>query len=334
MATRNDISFFCNFCGQKISIHESRAGTTVECPGCRSYIPVPSREELDLGPAPAKPPVSNNTKKITVRIKSPLEGAPPRAPAPAAAPPTSSPKGDIPPRNIRWLVIPVFAGLVIIIGTLIIIHRPPQTPSPATVARLPVIDNKTQSIPSPTAPEERVESKTPAAADSANTGLVIHVERNNLLANGSLSGSGLAPNGWSSWNNDNHDTDSSTYRSAGNSWIFWWDGGIYQDATSVFGGDGPLAFGGYLYTPSTDALRNGTKYGVILLEFYNGDMLISTHSALPTVSSKSQKDAWIFSQGTAAVPANATKARVVVKCNDWTSGDGVFRVDDVFLGKN
>ena len=179
----------------------------------------------------------------------------------------------------------------------------------------------------------REESKTPPPAKSADSCLVINVERNNLLANGSLSGTGLAPTGWSSWNDGNHDTDSSTYRSAGNSWIFWLGGGIYQEVTSGFSGGGPLAFGGYLHTPRADALRNGTKHGVILLEFYNEGTLISTHSALPTVSSSSPKDVWIFSQGTAAVPANATKARVVVRCDDATSGDGVFRADDMFLGK-
>jgi hypothetical protein len=331
MAARNDISFFCNFCGQKISIHESRVGTTVECPGCRSYIPVPSREELDLGPAPVKRDLLPiNTKKITVRIKSPLEGAPPHPPAPPTARPAASSNGGTPLRNRKWLVIPILAGLAIV-GALAIFQRPQKTPSPGTVAKLPVIDNNAKSIPSPAKPEKRVESKAPPPAKSADTGTGIPVERTNLLANESLSGTGIAPTGWSCWFDGNHDPDNRICRSAENSWVFWWDGGIYQDATSGFSGGDTLVFGGYLHTPSTDALRNGTKHGVFQLEFYNGGTLISIHSASPTVSADSPNDTWFFSQGTATVPADATKVRVVVRCNDWASGDGVFRADDVFL---
>jgi hypothetical protein len=326
MTNRDDIVFFCNFCGQKIALHESREGTTVECPACRAYIPVPRRE--DLGPSPTKPPAPNQTKRITVRMRALPDGTPPRAPATVPAPSASSSHNGIPPRNYKWVMIPVFAGLVIIGGTLAIVQRPQQTPSSVANVKPPVIDEKGRDIPVAAGPEERVENKTPPPANSTDT---VHAERSNLLANGSLSGTGLAPDEWSSWNNENHDTDKSIYRSAGNSWIFWLGGGLYQDVSSAVSGGGPLAFGGYLYTPSTDALRDGTKHGVLLLEFYNGDQLISTRSASPTVSADSPKDTWIFSQGTADIPANATKARMVVRCNDATSGDGVFRADDIFL---
>jgi hypothetical protein len=333
MTNRDDIVFFCNFCGQKISLHESREGTTVECPACHVYIPVPRRE--DIGPAPAKHPVPNNTRRITVRMRALPGETQPHAPVTAAVPPASSSKsnGGVPPRNGRWLVIPILAGLLLIIGALVIIQRPQKAPSSGTIARLPVVDEKRPNIPVPAGPEERVESKTPPPAGSADTGPGTHAERSNLLSNGSLSGTGFAPDGWSSWNNETHDADKSTYRSAGNSWVFWLGGGIYQDVPSAISRDGPLTFGGYLYTPTADALRDGTKHGVLLLEFYNGDTLISTHPASPTVSADSPKDTWVFTQGTATVPANATKARVVVRCNDATSGDGVFRVDDVFLSK-
>ena len=330
MATRNDISFFCNFCGQKISIHESRAGATVECPACRSYIPVPSREELDLSPAPVKHPAPNNTKKITVRIKSPLEGTPPRAPAAVIAPPASSSHRDTPPLSKKWLIVPVLAGLAII-GALAVFQRPRETPPPEPLARIAAIEENEPGTPAPAAPEERVENKTPPPADPADTGPTAPEEHTNLLVNESLSGSGIAPAGWSCWFDGNHDTDNRIYRSAGNSWVFWWDGGIYQDVSSGFSGGDSLLFGGYLHTPSTDELRNGTKHGVFQLEFYNGGTLMSICSASPTVSADSPKDTWLCSQGTAVVPTDATRVRFVIRCNDWSSGDGVFRADDVFL---
>ncbi|HPF99393.1 MAG TPA: glycosyl hydrolase [Kiritimatiellia bacterium] len=179
-----------------------------------------------------------------------------------------------------------------------------------------------------------VSGYAPRYTNSAFSCLVLHVQRNNLLTNGALSGTGTAPNGWQNWFDTSHDPDSSVYRSAGNSWVFWNDGGIYQGVASGFGGGGPLVFGGYLRHPSSDPMRGGTKYGIIQLEFYNGGTLISTYSASPTVSSNSPKDTWIFSQGTAVVPSNATQARLVIRCNDFTSGDGRFQADDVFMARS
>ncbi len=154
-----------------------------------------------------------------------------------------------------------------------------------------------------------------------------------LLVNGALSGTNDAPTGWSQWNSGNHDPDTGTYRSSPNSWNFWYEGGIYQDVAvgSGFIGGDTLTFGGYLYTPSGDALRNGTKYGIIQLECWNGGSLLTTYSASPTISSNSAKDTWVYASASGSIPTNTTFVRLVVRCNDATSGDGTFRADDVTL---
>ncbi|HEY8241675.1 MAG TPA: cellulase family glycosylhydrolase, partial [Kiritimatiellia bacterium] len=151
-----------------------------------------------------------------------------------------------------------------------------------------------------------------------------------LLANGALGGTGNAPTNWSQWNDGSHDPDTGTYRSSANSWGFWWDGGIYQDITTGFSVGDTVLFGAWLYTPSGDALRNGTKYGVVNLEFYNGGSFISSAST-PTINSGSVKSTWINLEATAVVPANTTTIRIVVRCNDYWSGDGRFMVDDAYV---
>ncbi|MBN1270476.1 MAG: beta-galactosidase [Kiritimatiellae bacterium] len=176
-----------------------------------------------------------------------------------------------------------------------------------------------------------VDATAPAEAAKARRMIRLKEASTNLVANGTLTGTGNAPDNWSSWNSDQHDPDTNTCRSAGNAWTFWYDGGIYQGITSGFGEGDTITFGGYLLTPSSDALRNGAKYGIIQAEFYDEDeSLLSTASASPTITSNSAQDAWIYAEEEAAVPAGAVTLRVVVRCNDYSSGDGRFLADDVF----
>lgn len=155
----------------------------------------------------------------------------------------------------------------------------------------------------------------------------------NLIINGGLSGISSTPTNWSNWNDGSHDPDTTTYRgSTGNSWVFWWDGGIYQNVTAGFSVGDELMFGGYLYMPGWDALRNGSKYGVIEIEFYAGDnSLISTASASPAINSSSAVNTWIPVTSSVIVPVGAAKVRLVIRCNDCASGDGRFMVDDVYI---
>lgn len=152
----------------------------------------------------------------------------------------------------------------------------------------------------------------------------------NLITNPGLSGSGTAPTGWLSWSNDSHDADSGTYRSSANSWAFWWDGGLYQDRTGGFAVGDKLVFGGWALTPGGDKLRNGTKYGIIQVEFYKNTTKLSTASS-PTITSNTVADVWTNLEATATVPSTCNKIRLVVRCNDWASGDGRFLVDDVYV---
>ncbi len=162
---------------------------------------------------------------------------------------------------------------------------------------------------------------------------LVRVIGTNLLSNPQLTGTGLAPNGWQNWNDGSHDPCTSVFAgTAGNSWTFWWDGGIYQDVTSGFAAGETIKFGGYFYTPENDRLRGGTKYGLMLLEFYNStNGLISTVSASPTISAASTNDVWLPVDAVTTVPAGTTKIRYMVRCNDYASGDGRFMVDDVYL---
>jgi hypothetical protein len=156
----------------------------------------------------------------------------------------------------------------------------------------------------------------------------------NLVLNPALSGAGSVPTSWQGFDDGNHDADSGTYRSAPNAWAFWWASGIYQDISSGFSVGDELQFGAYLLTPSWDQLRNGTKYGVVVLEFYDsGSTLIDSTSASPTINSSSAADTWILSEGTATVPSGAVTARVVVRCNTPAGGDGRFLADDVYVRK-
>ncbi|MFH0879472.1 MAG: hypothetical protein V2A34_07135 [Lentisphaerota bacterium] len=171
-----------------------------------------------------------------------------------------------------------------------------------------------------------------APSNAVKARKIIRAGFENLLANGGLNGSGLAPDSWSQWNEGSHDPSSSyCLGTEGNAWSFWWDGGIYQDVTTGFSAGNTIKFGGYLFTPAADRLRNGTKYGTIQVEFYNSTSLISTVSASPTVSQTSEANTWMLSQNTTTVPAGAVRMRLLVRCNDYSSGDGRFMADDIYL---
>ena len=119
--------------------------------------------------------------------------------------------------------------------------------------------------------------------------------------------------------------------STGNSWAFWGDAGLYQDLTNGFAAGNTLKVGGWLFTPGGDALRGGTKYGVIQLEFYNGAALLSSTSASPAISAASLPNVWTPAEATVTVPASANRARVIVRCNNPTNGLGRFFADDLYV---
>jgi hypothetical protein len=170
----------------------------------------------------------------------------------------------------------------------------------------------------------------PATAAKGRRLLRVDYASTNLIANGALTGTGTAPEGWQAWNDSTHDPLTSLYRSASNSWVFWWDGGIYQDFTSGFKAGDTMEFGGYLYTPSSNPMRSGGKCGVIKLEFFNGDTSVGYAFATPSVNSASARDVWIYASGQATVPSGTTRARIVVCCADYSTGDGIFYADDIF----
>ncbi|MBN1269220.1 MAG: hypothetical protein JXB04_06505 [Kiritimatiellae bacterium] len=166
-------------------------------------------------------------------------------------------------------------------------------------------------------------------ADNAFLANLVH--DSNVLVNPVLSGTGSAPVGWHEWNEGSHGPETNAFRSGGNAWAIWWDGGIFQDAGDGIDPNYPVNFGAYLLTPGWDALRNGTKNGIVELEFYAGDQLLSSHPASNTIHQGSAQDTWILCEGGAIIPEGATTTRLVIRCGDASSGDGRFFVDDVFL---
>ncbi len=156
----------------------------------------------------------------------------------------------------------------------------------------------------------------------------------NLLSNPELnmSGSAEAPPSWTSFDDGSHEADIWHYVSPTNGWMFYWGGGLYQDVTSGFAIGERYTFGGSFWMEGSNPLRNGDKYGVIQLEFYNAtNGLIESATAYPTINSNSVKDTWFGSAGSAVVPPGTTKMRVLVRCNVPTAGDGAFTADDIFL---
>lgn len=206
-------------------------------------------------------------------------------------------------------------------------YTPTYTPTPSATP------TRTQTpTPTPSATPTPSVTSTPTPTSTVTATPTPYWQ--GLLSNGTLAGSGEAPTGWSYWSGSNHAADGQYYRSDGNAWRFWYEGGIFQDITSGFEIGSTIRFGGYLFTPSVDALRNGTKYGIIQLECRRADdSLIAAYSASPIINQSSTKDAWILSQGQTAVPSETAKLRLIARCNDYTSGDGIFSVDDAFLDK-
>lgn len=65
-----DIEFFCSHCGQSLSIDESGAGITVDCPTCSKPVYVPSKQPSPP-PAPPDPPTRVELKQPVGRSPSP-----------------------------------------------------------------------------------------------------------------------------------------------------------------------------------------------------------------------------------------------------------------------
>ncbi|HEY8241748.1 MAG TPA: hypothetical protein VIH35_09890, partial [Kiritimatiellia bacterium] len=171
------------------------------------------------------------------------------------------------------------------------------------------------------------------APSNAFTGRrIIRAGYKNLVVNGELTGSGTAPTSWQNWNDGNHDPENASYLgSNGNSWAFWYDGGLYQDITTGFVPSNTVQFGGLLYQPSWDVLRNGTKKGRIDLEFYNGAALLATNTAQPTIDWGDSSNVWLWTTGSTNVPASCNMIRIIVRCADVATGDGRFFADNIYL---
>ncbi len=150
------------------------------------------------------------------------------------------------------------------------------------------------------------------------------------LVNIGLDGTGSAPYNWLGWNDGSHDPDWGTFYSPDNAWAFWWDGGIYQDVAATNLQGFTCAFGARMLNPSWDALRGGTKNGSVQLEYYNGATLLKVYTS-GLVNASSPSDQWFQVQGLAPIPTNATTARVLVRCNDYASGDGRFLADNAYM---
>jgi len=152
------------------------------------------------------------------------------------------------------------------------------------------------------------------------------------LSNPTLDGAGEAPDDWMAWGAESHAPDPDVYRSADNAWSFAGDGGLFQDL-SVTGLNAGfvLGFGGHLLTPGSDPLRNGSKRGLIDLEFYSGTTVLASIST-PSINQGSPRDAWLKVHGQAMLPSGATAARLRVYCADPDDGDGRFVADDLYLG--
>lgn len=152
------------------------------------------------------------------------------------------------------------------------------------------------------------------------------------LLNKALSGSGAAPTNWSSWGTANHGPETGAYRTPANAWRFTGDGGLYQDvpATDLNAGF-VLGFGGYLLTPGSDPLTNGSKHGLIELQILDSTSVVSTATTAP-ITQNSPRDTWLDSRGLIPLPAGAATLRLRVLCADGGSGSGRFIADDVSLG--
>lgn len=145
-----------------------------------------------------------------------------------------------------------------------------------------------------------------------------------------------APDGWTSTYAQQHTWQNYTYRSASSAWQFWYEGTIRQELTGELPQGAKLRFGGYLFTPSKNALRHGKKCGKILIEFYNNKQegkLLKTVTARPIIAEDSARNEWIRSSGIAVIPKGTERIEFVVSCDECETGQGAFYADDVFLEK-
>ena len=156
----------------------------------------------------------------------------------------------------------------------------------------------------------------------------------NLLLNGGVTryGTDDQPWAWGLWGYDQSDPEFAQYASSPNSWAFWYEAGIWQDAVTDFRPGDKLVVNGYLGSPTWDPLRNGSKAGVVDVEFWNADAFLSSIRAAPTINATNASPTsfkWVNPNMVVTVPSNASSARVVVRCVDYFTGDGRFFADEL-----
>jgi hypothetical protein len=142
------------------------------------------------------------------------------------------------------------------------------------------------------------------------------------------------PDGWWCWAPEQMAIEHEIRRSADDACKIWYDCGLWQQFIGKMDAGTQLRFGGYLYTPSNDPLRNGMKNGMIRLEFYDArekGNLIKKAIAMPTINADSTQDQWLKTQAVTLIPPRTRRIQFVVACEEGESGDGSFFVDDLFL---
>jgi hypothetical protein len=162
----------------------------------------------------------------------------------------------------------------------------------------------------------------------------------NLLSNPGLTldygKDAYRPYTWMDYHLSEQAVENGHFRSGPNAWAFWYEGFLWQDISTGFEQGDQLTVGGWLYTPSSDPLRNGTKCGVIALEFRNSDgpsgVLATNYTT--TISASSARDQWQNVEARVVVPAGTTFIRVLVRCRNPGSGDGRFYADDIYLRRD
>lgn len=67
------IKFYCDQCGQKLSISSKKAGKTVACPACRARITIPAESETKRPKKPQKPIAPPTEMELPARDASPID---------------------------------------------------------------------------------------------------------------------------------------------------------------------------------------------------------------------------------------------------------------------
>jgi hypothetical protein len=139
---------------------------------------------------------------------------------------------------------------------------------------------------------------------------------------------------WSDYQNVGHELSENAARSPLYSEKFWYNSGVFQVVTGVAGGQ-QFNFGGYLYTPNSDALRNGIKYGKIFVQTYNHDgLIVQYEECSPIIYSGSTTNLWITSTANVILSAGVEQVRYQIELNYDQYGDGVFFADDAWMVEN